>query len=100
VDPTPDVIATVDVRDTRIVSIYVKNLDGAQTLSVTIQTRGTLDADFSERLVFDELTAIPAGKARTIDFDCGTQSELQLTGIASGAGLLADVTIKPDGGRR
>ena len=100
VDPTPDVIATVDVRDTRLVSIYVKNLDGAQTCDVTIQTRGSLAADFAERNVFDELTAIPAGVARTIDYDCGTQVELQLTAIASGAGLNVDVTIKPDGGRR
>lgn len=100
VDPTPTVVATVDVRDTRLLAIYVKNLDGAQTCDVTIQTRGARSSDFAERAVFDELTAIPAGAARTIDFDCGTQVELQLTAVASGAGLDLDVSIKPDGGRR
>lgn len=98
--PTSTSLAIVDVRDTRLIAIYVKNTDAVQTLSVTVRRRATLADDFSEGQVFDEFTDIPPLTPRVVDFDCGVNTEVEVVGIASGAGLDATITIKPDGGRR
>lgn len=100
VDPTPTVIGTVDVRDTRLAVIYVKNLDALQTISVTIQRRAYLADDFTEAQVFEEFTSIPPLTARCVDFDCAVHRELQVTAISSGVGCLADLSVNPDWGRR
>jgi hypothetical protein len=99
--PTSTVMATVDVRDSRLVAVSVKNLDvGVQTLTVTIGRRCSLADDFSPAQTFEDFTDIPAGAQRTVDFDCGVNLELEVRGIASGLGLNAIITVKPDGGRR
>ena len=90
----------MDTRDTRLVAIYVKNTDATQTLDVTVRRRATLADDFAEGQVFDEFTAIPPLTPRVVDFDCGVNTEVEVVGVASGAGLDAELTIKPDGGRR
>ncbi len=93
-------MAIVDVRDTRLVAVSVKNLDAAQTLNVTLRQRAHPDDDMTDAPVFDELTTIPALTARCITFDVGVMGELEVVGVASGAGLNASVGVKPDGGRR
>lgn len=100
VNPTSTSLGIVDVRDARLVAIYVKNLDAVQTLDVTVRRRAALGDDFSDSQVFEELTAIPPLTPKTIDFDCGVQAEIEVVGIASGGGLNATLTVKPDYGRR
>lgn len=90
----------VDVGDTARVAVSVKNLDAVQTLNVTLRRRPAVQDDFSDAPVFDELTGIPALTTRAVDFDTGVHKELEVVGVASGAGLNATLTVKPDGGRR
>jgi hypothetical protein len=93
-------LVTVDVRDARIVCVAVKNLDASQTLTVTLRARCHASDDFAERAVLRDLTDIPPSTQVCVDVDVGVLTELEVLGVASGAGLDAVVTIKPDNGRR
>jgi len=92
-------MAIVDVSTTRRVAVSVKNLDATQTLSVTLRQRAFAADDMAPAPVFDELTAIPALTPRIITFDVGAMNELEVVGVASGAGLNASLSVIPDGGR-
>lgn len=100
VNATSTSLAVIDVRDTRLVAVAIKNQDVTQTLSVTLRRRCHPADDFAEGNIFEELTDIPPGTQRAVDVDVGVQWDLEVVGIASGAGLTATLTVKPDRGRR
>lgn len=100
VGPTSTSLAIVLIANTRLMAVSVKNLDATQTLTVTLRRRAHPEDDFCDAAAFEELVSIPPLTPRTVDVDCGTHYELEVLGIASGAGLDADLACKPDMGRR
>ena len=100
VGPTSTVMATVDIRDTRTCAVAVKNTDASQTLDVTLRRRCDSRDDFAPTNTPLELEAILPGEQRACDIDVGVHVELEVLGVASGAGLDAVITVKPDYGRR
>lgn len=100
VNPTSTSLAIVSIANTRLMAISVKNLDAAQSLTVTLRRRAHPSDDFADAAAFQEFDAIPPLTARSVDVDCGTHFELEVVGVASGAGLQATLACKPDMGRR
>ena len=100
VNPTSTSMVIIDVRDTRLVAIGVKNLDAVQTLTCTIRRRAHQSDDMADGQFFPELDAIPPLTQRAVDVDVGVNMDIELVGIASGGGLQATVTVKSDWGRR
>jgi hypothetical protein len=95
VAPTTTTMVTLDVRDTDMAAVAVKNLDGSQTLSVTVSSRIHPALDWAPSTLAD-LSSIPAGATRSVQVDTRRLDALLLEGVASGAGLTAEVTARAD----
>lgn len=99
VAPTATELATVDVRDTRLLSVLVQNLDVSQTVACTIYRRLTAAGAWAPSTLGD-LADIPPLSARSVDIDCATNFELRIDAVASGVGASVLVSARPDYGRR
>lgn len=93
-------LVVLDVRETKLVAVTLKNPDGLQSLSVTFNTRAHPLDDLAPRSVFEEMTAIPPGQSRTVDVSVGGAVDLEVLAIASGVGVTqATLSVMP-GDRR
>lgn len=90
VAPVTTTLATFDTSTTAALTVQVANLDGAQTLSCTVQRRATLLSAFVDTTLGD-LAAIGPNSSACVDLDCGANVEVRVVGIASGAGLSATI---------
>lgn len=95
VAPTETTMATIDVSKSATVCIHVTNSDGAQTLDCTVYRRPHPDVPFVASTLAD-LASIAAGASAAVDVDCGADYELRVTGVASGAGLSATITVRDE----
>ena len=95
VGPTSTSMATVDVRDNVTVCVAVTNHDEAQTLAVTLRARCHPSDGFAVRASFKEFESIAPGEPVCVDVHVGTLTELEVVGVASGAGVSATVTVRP-----
>jgi hypothetical protein len=95
VAPTATTMATVDVSKASTICVHVKNNDGAQTLDCTVWRRAHPLNDFVASTLSD-LAGIAAGASAGVDVDCGADYEVQVTGVASGAGLTATITVRDE----
>jgi hypothetical protein len=85
----------VDVRDCVTACVAVKNHDAEQTLAVSLRARCHESDDFAARAAFKEFEAISPGEQVCVDVHVGTLTELEVLGVASGAGVSATVTVRP-----
>ena len=99
VDPTPTEVLRIDVRDTRLLAITVKNLDVSQVVTCTVERRAFLESDFVPTTLGD-LSDIQPGLAGTVDVDSGAHMEVRVMATASGLGCDVEVSARNDGGRR
>ena len=100
--PTPTTIGPIDVRDCRLGSLSIENVDGTgQTLDGTIRTAVYPGGSAGASSLAD-LTAIAQGASNTrrLDVDCAACSDLYIDLTASGLGCNARVSWRPDQGRR
>ena len=95
VAPTATTMATVDVKKTKTLGVHVKNTDGSQTLTCTVQRRPHPGVDFVDSQLPD-LSLIAAGASAAVDVDCGASYEVRVIGTASGAGLNAIITVRDE----
>lgn len=96
INPTLTSLVVLDVRQVNLVTVTFKNPDGAQTVSVTFNSRTHRLDDLAPRAVLDELTNIPAGATRTADLSLGAAYELEVLAQASGLGITgATLTVVP-----
>lgn len=97
--PTPTEVVTLKVRDTRLLSGTVENLDGLQTVDgsflVAVWPGQTPGAS-----TLGDLAAIQPGEVRPFTVDCAMFDELTLSFTASGAGCDVRISARPDRGRR
>lgn len=87
--PTPTVMATVRCSKATGLTIEVENQDASQTLDVLIYRRCSNDGPWSLSPLSALLQAIPALGSVCVDLDVWGTLDVQLRGIASGAGLTA-----------
>jgi hypothetical protein len=99
VNPTSTSMAVVDVRDWSTLAIGVKNLDETQTLSVWIRRRADALDDFTNAQQPPEFVDIQPLEQACVDVNVGSQVQLEVVGVASGAGLSAVLTIRASLGR-
>ena len=97
VAPTKTTLATIDVSKSSTVCIHVSNGDATQLLDCTVWRRPHPDVVFVESAV-EGLVGIRPLSAQAVDVDCGADFELRVTGVASGAGLDAVVTVRDESG--
>lgn len=99
VAPVATTMATIDVLQTKILSVSVRNLDVSQTLDVTILRQ--VWGNDSEAAVsgfapstLGDLLGIGPGQIAAVDIDVGSNSALRFSGVASGAGLTAVISAR------
>jgi hypothetical protein len=94
--PTTTSLGIIDVRETRLASVSVKNLDATQTVTVSLRRRAHLGDDFADAQYYPELEAIAPGVQKQVDVDVGVNMELEALGVASGAGASVMLTMRSD----
>lgn len=93
VNGTSTSLVVVDVRDLRSVAVTFKNTDVSQTVDLYIWTKSHKLDDLAPRQQPPEFAAIPPGETRTRDVELGTEVELEVVGVASGAGCDGSLSI-------
>lgn len=71
-------------------TLEVFNTDGSQTLTVAVWRSSTRTGELSESPT-TLLYSIQPGKSKCVDLDVSGTVRLELRGVASGAGLTAEV---------
>lgn len=97
--PTPTDVVTIKVRDTRLLSGTVENLDGTQTVEGVFMV-ACWPGETPGASTLGDLAAIAPGEVRPFTVDCAMFDELTLRFTASGLGCDVRISVRPDRGRR
>lgn len=90
VAPTSTVVATVDARRLRRISLHLTNLDATQTFNGVIETR-LYDTQAWATRVFMEFQGVAPGGSAQAEIDVSTTGYVRLIGAMDGAG--GDVSV-------
>lgn len=88
VNPTPTTLGEMVTAPLSKVAWHVDNTDGSQSLQVYVEGKLAAASNYVPLPLSD---TIPAGKGQIFEVDCSSLYAVRLRGIASGAGLTANV---------